>query len=268
MLYYIFKITLELIVILFLSLIIMGVFFSDKLIFRPQKSSYIDNNNIIKLPVDKHVSISAMYLPAPEHTTNGYTILFSHGNSEDIGTATQFAKDLQSRGFAVMLYDYPGYGTSDGIPNEKNSYQSALAAYDYLVKNALAKPQNIIAYGHSLGGALAIYIATQREIAGVFIESAFISTFRVLTVYPILPFDKFNNIKRIKKITVPTIFVHGKLDNVVPFWHGQLLYESSNAPKEYLWLEHANHMIVKILVANNIGINGIVSYTYSPKKTL
>ena len=237
----------EILIIIYVSLIIMGVFFSDKLIFRPQKSSYEDNDSIIKLKITSDVTISTIYMPAPSKDNNTFTVLISHGNSEDIGTVMHFANELNKRGFAVMLYDYPGYGTSTGKPNERNSYKSVLAVYDYLINKKNIKPNKIIAYGHSLGGALAIYLASKKPVAGLFIESGFVSTFRVLTIYPLLPFDKFNNLKRITKIQIPKVFVHGKEDNVVPFWHGEKLYEKSNAPKDYLWLENANHNDCKLV---------------------
>ena len=87
--------------------------------------------------------ISAVYLPNKNAT---YTILISHGNSEDLSHFLPFLNKFHSEGFAVFSYDYRGYGASTGRPTEKNAYQDVNAAYHFLVKQLHVSPNHIIAY--------------------------------------------------------------------------------------------------------------------------
>ncbi|HAX79930.1 MAG TPA: hypothetical protein DCY88_29865 [Cyanobacteria bacterium UBA11372] len=90
------------------------------MIFLPQPSTYEDTQDIIKLTTANGVSISAIYLPNPKAK---YTILYSHGNAEDLGYGLPMLKELRDIGFSVFAYDYQGYGTSRGTPSEANAYQ-------------------------------------------------------------------------------------------------------------------------------------------------
>jgi len=95
-------------------------------------------------------------------------------------------------------------------------------------------------YGFSLGGAIAADLASRRPVAGLILESTFVSAFRVVTVVP-MPFDQFNTLSKMKNISCPVLVLHGRADRVVGFWHGEKLYENANAPKQYLWIDRAGH---------------------------
>src|SRR3954471_12003772 len=132
----------------YLALVLVGLFLSDKLIFQPQRSSYKDDSNVIKLRSADGKSISAIYLPNPAAK---FTVLYSHGNAEDIGDLRPWLEQFQAAGFAVFAYDYHGYGTSEGVTSEKNVYADADAAYAYLTGILHIAPQKIISYGRSVG---------------------------------------------------------------------------------------------------------------------
>jgi abhydrolase domain-containing protein 17 len=102
---------------------------ADKMMFFPPKSSYSDVPEVIKIPVEGSETISAFYLPVFD---GEYTLLFSHGNAEDIGQNVNFFRECQQKGYGVFAYDYRGYGTSDGKPSEQNTYKDIEAAYAYL----------------------------------------------------------------------------------------------------------------------------------------
>lgn len=223
---------------LYVALCIYGWFFAEGKIFLPHPSSYQDNADIIKLTTTDGVKISALYLPNPKAK---YTILYSHGNASDLGDLGSVLYKLKSLGFAVLAYDYHGYGTSEGKPSEKNTYLDINSAYQYLTKTLNIPPQKIIIYGHSVGGGPSVDLASRHQIAGLILESTFITAFRVVTVIPIVPFDKFNNISKIKKVHSPILIMHGKADNVIPFWHGETLFSHANSPKLSLWSETAGH---------------------------
>ncbi|MEJ7625184.1 MAG: alpha/beta hydrolase [Pyrinomonadaceae bacterium] len=170
-----------------------------------------------------------------------FTILFSHGNAEDIGTIEPFILRLNESGFSVLTFDYRGYGTSEGNPSEANSYQDIEAAYDYLVKTQKIPANRIIVHGRSLGGGAAVDLASRREVGGMVLESTFTSAARVLTRVRILPFDQFENIRKIKAVTCPILFIHGREDWTIPLHHGQALFDAANEPKQVLWIDNAGH---------------------------
>ncbi|MBD1899174.1 MULTISPECIES: alpha/beta hydrolase [Cyanophyceae] len=213
-------------------------FFSDRMIFVPQPSSYRDSNEILKLTTADGVQISAAYLPNPNAT---YTILYSHGNAEDLFDVLSVRQGLRDMGFAVFAYDYRGYGTSQGTPTERNSYRDIDAAYTYLTQQLGVPPNRIIAYGRSVGSGPAVDLASRQPLAGLIVESAFVTAFRVLTRIPIVPFDRFRNLDKIKKVRCPVLVMHGRRDEVIPFWHGEQLFAAANEPKRFLWVDEAGH---------------------------
>lgn len=222
----------------YLGLGIIAYFLADKIIFQPQPAFSLQEDSILKLSAPNGEKISAKFFP---NERAEFTILFSHGNAEDIFGSQPFFEQLRDLGFNVLAYDYRGYGTSDGTPSEEKSYEDAETAYDYLVNELKIAPAKIIVHGRSLGAAVSIDLAARKKCAGLIVESAFVSAFRVLTRYPIYPFDKFRNIKKIKLVKSPVLFIHGKRDEIIPFRHGEMLFAAANEPKSALWLDEANH---------------------------
>ena len=227
------------------SLIFIYIFFglyvffvADRMIFLPQPSSYPDTSAILKLRTVDQIQLSAVYLPNPAST---YTILYTHGNAEDLGDIQPVLQQLQNTGFSVFAYDYRGYGTSQGKPSERNSYRDIDTAYNYLTQQLGVPAQRIIAFGRSVGGGAAVDLAARKPLGGLILESCFTSAFRVVVPFPILPFDKFRNIDKIKKVNCPVLVMHGKADEVVPFSHGQKLFAAAGEPKRYLWVDEAGH---------------------------
>ncbi len=213
-------------------------FYADRLIFQPQPASYPDSQNILKVKTVDGEMISAIYLPNPAAT---YTLLYAHGNAEDLGQILPALLDLQQMGFAVFSYDYRGYGTSQGNPSERNAYRDIDAAYQYLTTTLNVKPQQLIVYGRSVGGGSAIDLASHQPVAGAIVESTFTTAFRVLTRIPLFPFDKFSNIDKLDRLNCPLLVIHGTDDEVIPFAHGQQLFAAAKEPKQFLWVDGAGH---------------------------
>ncbi|MDZ8065451.1 MAG: alpha/beta hydrolase [Nostoc sp. DedQUE08] len=227
------------------SLIFIYLFFAafvyfraDSMIFLSQPSSYQDDPKILKLKSGKDTNISAIYLL---NNQAKYTILYSHGNSEDLGDIKQILEKLHAWGFSVFAFDYRGYGTSQGKPTESHAYEDINSAYNYLTQNLKIPPERIIVLGRSVGGGSAVNLAMQKPVAGLIIESSFVSAFQVIVPFRILPFDKFPNLDNIKKVKCPILVIHGKADNIVPFAHGEKLFNAAISPKLSLWVEEANH---------------------------
>jgi fermentation-respiration switch protein FrsA (DUF1100 family) len=216
---------------------------SDKIIFQPHPSSYADSDfrttsiQHFRIP-SGNALISAAYLPNP---ATKYTLLYSHGNGEDIGDDLPILEDFRRAGFAVFAYDYRGYGTSTGLPSESGVYEDGHAAYEYLTQTLHIEPTHIIAFGHSLGAAAAIELAATRPVAALIADAPFLSAFRVITRVPLLPWDKFDNASRIRRVHCPVLVIQGKNDEVIPWWHGQRIYELANQPKRFLWIDGAGH---------------------------
>lgn len=221
-----------------LGLLLIAGFFADQAIFRPPSPSYEDTKDIIKLNTRSGEMISARFFEFPG---THRTILFSHGNAEDIGMISPFASRLRDLGFNVLIFDYQGYGTSGGSPSEENAYADIDAAYEYLVREKETPAGSIFLLGRSLGGGVATDLAHRKKVGGLILESTFTSAFRVVTRYPILPFDKLENFKKIETVSCPILIIHGTNDWTVPSYHGSLLYEKALSSKKALWIEGAGH---------------------------
>lgn len=241
------RVTLYFIVGFYLVFALVAYFLSDRMMFYPQPSSYRDDARIVKLRTASGKTISAMYLPNPQAK---FTILYSHGNAEDIGDLEPLFRQLHDAGFSVLGYDYEGYGTSEGTPGEQAAYHDIDAAYAFLTEQAHVSPGHIIDLGRSIGSGAAIDLAARKPVGGLIVQSGLTSAFVVLTKVPLLPFDKFNNLAKIRRVKCPVLVMHGKRDQVIPFQHGERLFAAAPGPKWSLWAEGAGHNDFEWLARN------------------
>ncbi|WP_197985574.1 alpha/beta hydrolase [Leptolyngbya sp. Cla-17] len=222
----------------YLALNAFAFFYGERLIFLPRPRSYQDSPEILKLTTHSGEQISALYLPNPTAT---YTVLYSHGNAEDLGRIRQRLERLKNLGVSVFAYDYRGYGTSQGKPSEQNAYQDIEAAYRYLTVTLGISPNRIILYGRSLGSGTSVEIASREAIAGLILESPFTSTFRVITQIAVVPFDRFDNLRKIEKVRCPVLFLHGTQDGLIPFRHSEILLRQVRSSKQLVAIAGADH---------------------------
>ncbi len=225
-------------VVVYAALCLLAYLVSDRMIFLPPSATYRDGGETLSLTTADGVQISAVHLL---NQRAEYTILYSHGNAEDLGLIAPLLAQLREWGFAVFAYDYRGYGTSRGTPLERGAYEDVDAAYAYLTRVLGVPPGRIIAYGRSVGSGPAVHLAARRPLAGLIVESAFVTAFRVLTRVPLLPFDKFRNIDEIARVSCPVLVMHGVQDDIVPVAHGRRLFAAALEPKRFLWVEGAGH---------------------------
>jgi len=233
-----YRILLLAVVLGYAGLIAFAYFFANAMIFPVPTSSYVDDASIRKLALPSGEKISIKYVPVQNPY---FTILYSHGNREDLGTISDVVSAFNQEGYSMLAYEYPGYGTSTGQPTEKNAYASIQSVYEYAINELKIPGERIILYGRSLGCGPAVELALKYDVGGVILEGAFVSAFRVVTVYPLLFWDNFNNIDKIKEINAPMLMIHGTEDSVVPFWHGEKLYEAALRPKRKFWVNGAGH---------------------------
>jgi abhydrolase domain-containing protein 17 len=214
--------------------------FAERVIFQPPPASY----SATRLPVDRVAvdgtdSVAVLHLPNPDAR---YTILYSHGNAEDLGHLVPILEQLRQAGFAVLAYDYRGYGASTRVrPTARRTVEDLTAVYDHAVHALGIGADRLVLYGRSVGSGPALELAAERPIAGVILESAFTSTYRVVTRVPLLLFDRFPNLARIRNVQQPVLVIHGTRDEVIPFSHGRQLYAAAPGPKQSFWVEGALH---------------------------
>jgi hypothetical protein len=169
---------------------------------------------------------------------------------------------LRQLGFAVLAIDYRGYGQSQGdFPNEDRVYADSRAAWNYLTQVRGILPEQIIIYGESLGGAIALDLAVRHpQAGGLIMQSTFTSmaeTVKRMNYLGVFPIDllltqQFNSISKVRRLSVPVLFLHGIKDEVIPFDMSQRLYAAASAPKQILLIPKAGHF----------GIYGRGRYSY------
>jgi fermentation-respiration switch protein FrsA (DUF1100 family) len=190
------------------------------------------------------VRINAFYRSDP---ASKQVLLWFHGNAENIGYGLEHLRALAKIGVNILAVDYRGYGKSEGKPEEAGVYQDADAAYDYLTKQRHFRAEDIIIYGHSLGGAVAVNLASRRRCGGLIVQSSFTNAramARRMFVIPLIAYvvkSRFDSLQKIHDVRAPILIVHGTRDEVVPFEMGQHLFAVAPEPKRFYPIEGAGH---------------------------
>ncbi len=172
------------------------------------------------------------------------TVLFSHGNGGNISHRIQTLRIFHRLGLSTLIYDYRGYGRSEGSPSEEGTYRDAEAAWKYLVETKGVPPEKIVLFGRSLGGAVASYLAEAKDEkerpAGLILESSFTSVPDMAAgLYPWLPARalckfQYDTRARLARIGCPVLVVHSPQDDIVPYSHGKALFAAAREPKQFL----------------------------------
>jgi abhydrolase domain-containing protein 17 len=224
---------------IYLSGVIYAASFADRMIFPHVASSYVDGPETFKLKASDGIVITATYLEAPAAQR---LMLYSHGNGVDIGMLRHYLEVFQAAGISALAYDYPGYGTSSGKASEAGTYAAADAAYTYATQTLNFAPEQITLYGRSLGSGPSCWLAERYPIDRLILDGAFSSAFRVVTGITFLPWDKFDNLARLRTaITCPTLIIHGMLDTTVTISHAKQNWAALQGEKHKLWVEGAGH---------------------------
>lgn len=184
------------------------------------------------------------YFPPPP---DGPVILFCHGNGGNISHCIENMAGFLRMGVGVFIFDYRGYGKSEGSPSEKGIYGDGIAAYDYLINREGIPWNGVVPFGWSLGGAVAIEVAMQRKVRALILESAFTSIrdmagtmllFKPISV--LLPVH-YDNLGKIGRVRVPVLIFHGTEDEIVPFSMGESLFKAASDPKFFFPIKGAGH---------------------------
>ena len=183
------------------------------------------------------VKLSGWFIPS--ESARG-VILFCHGNAGNISHRLESIQIFHRLGLDIFIFDYRGYGQSEGKPTEQGTYQDAEAAWRYLTEERQVNPSKIIVFGRSLGGAVASWLAQRHTPGALILESTFTSLPDIAaTVYPYLPVRpllrfKYNTAEYLDRVNCPVLIVHSRDDEIMPFSHGQRLFEMAKEPKKFL----------------------------------
>jgi hypothetical protein len=175
------------------------------------------------------------------------TLLWCTGNAGNISHRLDNLARLVKLPINVFIFGYRGYGRSEGSPNENGVYLDALAAYDYLASRPDIDRNKIVLFGRSLGGSVAVDLATKRPCAGLILESTFTSaqdmaksSFGFIPVHLFIK-TKFDSINKINRLHVPLLLIHGSQDRTVSIRLGKKLFAAANEPKEFYEIAGADH---------------------------
>ena len=173
-------------------------------------------------------------------------MLFLHGNAGNASHRLPNAALLARLGAQVLLLDYRGYGLSDGSPSEAGVYADARAGLAYIDEVLGIPERRTVLFGRSLGGAVAVDLAQDRDLAGVILESTFTSaaeTARVIfgPVIGALAPKSFASLEKIGRVRAPLLFLHGDRDEIVAYELGRRLYDAAPEPKHFETIAGAGH---------------------------
>jgi len=178
------------------------------------------------------------------------TVLYCHGNGGDLTDVGWLAEELSNRKMDVLIFDYRGYGRSDGrLTDEWGLYADAEAAYEYLTRERGVKIERLVLHGQSLGTTAAIDVASRRPCAALIVESGLSSASDMGAVaFPWLPrwlhflsMNRFESVRKIAAVNCPIFITHGTKDDVIPVEQGRKLYESAREPKRLMIVDGGDH---------------------------
>ena len=238
-------------IVIYLILLTLIYINQRKLLYLPSENNYLDDPinftyNEFFIEVDKDVKIKSWLI---EKDLKKYkTILFLHGNAGNLFNRSYKLNRLNELNLNVLIISWRSFSGNLGEPNETNLYGDAKKAVKWLNDRGV-ETKNIILYGESLGTGVAVEIGQTNKFNSIILESPYTSMVKAAKIYyPYLPVnlllkDKYNSEKKIKNIKTPILIMHGKKDNIVPFYMGKKLFETANKPKKFLQIEEDDHML-------------------------
>jgi len=215
-------------------------------IFHPRKYSHDltgETFRKVQFQNSEKQTLRGYYFPYqkinPDEAPAG-TILYCYGNGGCTSHLLEFAEQMRSDFRCnVLIFDYAGYGQSDGKPTAPGILDDGLAALTYLNQKEEISTDQIIVYGLSLGGSVAVDLAATHEVKGLIVESSFTSLEEMgRKMFPFLPAkyllrEQLSSIKKIGSVRCPVFISHGRADKVIPFSQGQSLFEAATEPKTF-----------------------------------
>tara|TARA_Y100000590_G_scaffold431833_1_gene547016 strand:- start:988 stop:1737 length:750 start_codon:yes stop_codon:yes gene_type:complete len=229
-------------------------FFQRNILYHPSINNYLKDNlaeepkEIKKVKITTEDKIDLIGWFYNKDIKKFKTILFFHGNAGSLENRTYKLNHFKDLNVNFLIIAWRGFNGNKGKPSEKGLYKDARSALRWLNMKGI-QDKSIIIYGESLGTAIAVEVAQNKKYAGVILESPFTSMVNMgKKYYPFFPVsfllkDKFESYKKINKIPVPILVIHGKVDKIVPYTMGEKMYELANQPKFFYSQEYGDHMV-------------------------
>ena len=239
------------IVVIYLSVLILLFIFQRNLMYLPLENNYSGDKLEVEVEKVKIVTSDNINLLGWFHKKdlNKFkTIVYFHGNAGTLENRVHKLNHFKDMDVNFLIIAWRGFSGNKGKPSEKGLYIDANSAIVWLKKLGLAE-KDIILYGESLGTGVATETAQSNNYAGLVLETPFTSMIEAAkNFYPYIPVsllikDKYDNQKKIKNINTPVLVMHGKVDQIVPFWMGEKIYEIANQPKHSYFTKYDDHMM-------------------------
>jgi uncharacterized protein len=200
----------------------------------------------VRIPAADGVTLQAWFLPSRSQQPSPAVIVFN-GNAGNRAYRSSLASALREQGLSVLLFDYRGFGDSDGTPTERGLHEDARAVRGYVAGRSDVRADRLVYFGESLGTAVAVRLAVEQPPGGVVLRSPFTSLVDLGRLhYPILPVrwllrDRFSSIDAIGSVRSPVLIVAGDRDRIVPLEQSRELFERTPEPRELVVVQGADH---------------------------
>lgn len=174
-------------------------------------------------------------------------MVWCHGNAGNLIHRLHNLAELYRTGWSVFVFDYRGYGKSEGKASEEGLYSDALGAHRYLTERRGVPPEQLIIFGRSLGAPVAGFLAAKRPAAGLILECPFPSVPAVVRAHYygmplyLLLGSEFNLVEHLRQVSMPVLVIHGELDEVIPLELGREVFEAAPEPKSFYVIPNADH---------------------------
>ena len=238
-------------VVAYLALVLLVYWGQSRLIYFPQRNLTDTPRDIGLDYTSVHIStadgemLHGWWIAAP--VAKGTVLLF-HGNAGNISHRINYASMFRRLGYNTLLLDYRGYGQSSGSPSESGMYRDAQAVWLYATETLGISPAQIVLFGESLGGAVAAWLAAQEKPGLLVLASTFTSVPDLAAgLYPLLPVRwisrfQYDTLTSLQSVTCPVLIAHSPDDEIIPFDHGQRLFQAVSEPKQFLQLEGGHNI--------------------------
>lgn len=212
----------------------------------PPAADLIDGARDVRLTTSDGLELGGWYVP-PASGDRNVTVLVANGNGGNRAGRADLATALAESGFAVLLFDYRGYGGNPGKPSEDGLARDARAAHRFLTEDMQVPPERLLYFGESLGTGVVTELATEHPPAGMLLRSPFTDLAALgHEHYPFLPVglllrEEFAVADHVARVDVPTTVVYGTTDAIVPPEQSRRVAEAAAGPTETVVIEGAGH---------------------------
>jgi uncharacterized protein len=211
------------------------------------------------------VELNGWFYPADTNSPRAaLAVLLCHGNAGNIGYRLDTCRALLATGVSAFVFDYRGYGRSQGRPSEEGTYRDAQAAYQWLRRRGFAGT-NIIPFGESLGGGVAAELAARETVGGLVLQSTFTSLPDIgAEIFPWLPVRSLGTIRydtraKLPRLRIPVLVMHSRTDEIIPFRHGERNFAAANEPKLFYELNGGHNVSPEAQVLFTAGLEKLLA---------